>query len=65
MFLLEDELSVGLDIRVLHHTTLGHMLNSARTSDASNKLSPSGISLPSLEQMDLWDTRSVEQVVEE
>ena len=64
MFLLEDELSVGLDIGVLHHTTLGHMLNSTRTSDNSEGLSPSATSLTlSPEQMDLRDTRNVATVV--
>ena len=64
MFLLEDEILVGLNIRVLHHTTLGRMLNSTGTSVTSSKESPSDISpTPSLEQMDSRDMRDVATVV--
>ena len=64
MFLLEDEISVGLDIGVLHHTTLGHILNSGETSVASGEGSPLGTSLtPSPEQMDSRDTRNVVTVI--
>ena len=64
MFLLEDKILAGLNIGVLHHTTVGHILNSTGTSDNSKDpplldTSPS----PSLEQMDLRDTRNVVTVV--
>ena len=64
MFLLEDEILVGLNIGVLHHTTLGRMLNSAGTSVASGEGSPLDIS-PTLspEWMDLRDTRDVATVI--
>ena len=66
MFWLEDEISAGLNIGVLHHTMLGHMLNSGGTSIASGEGSPLATSLtPSPEQMDSRDMRSVERVVEE
>ena len=64
MFLLEDEISVGLDIGVLHHTTLEHMLSSAGTSVASGEGSPLDISpTPSPEWMDSRDTRNVATVI--
>ena len=64
MFLLEDEISAGLDIGVLHHTTLGHMLNSGGTSVASGEGSPLVTSpTPSLELMDSMDTRNVATVI--
>ena len=64
MFLLEDEISVGLDIRVLCHTTLGRMLNSRGTSVVSGEGSPLDTSpTPSLEQMDSRDMRNVETVI--
>ena len=64
MFLLEDELLVGLDIGVLRPTMLGRMLSSAGTSVASGEGSPSDTS-PTLspEQMDVRDTRNVVTVV--
>ena len=64
MFLLEDEILVGLDIGVLHHTTLGCMLTSEGTSIASGKGSLLGTSpTPSLEQMDSRDMRDVVTIV--
>ena len=64
MFWLENEISVGLDIGVLHHTTLGRMLSSGGTSVASGEGSPLATSLtPSLEQMDSRDMRNVETVI--
>ena len=64
MFLLEDKISAGLNIRVLHHTMLGCILSSAGTSVTSDEASPSDTSLtPSLEQMDSRDTRDVATVV--
>ena len=64
MFLLEDEILVGLDTGGFHPTTLAHMLNSAGTSITSDEPSPLDIS-PTLspEQMDLRDTRNVVTVV--
>ena len=64
MFLLEDEISAGLNIGVLHPTTLGRMWNSAGTSVASGEESPLDTSpTPSLEQMDSRDTRGVATVI--
>ena len=64
MFLLEDEISAGLDIGALHPTTLGRMLNSGGTSVASGEGSPLGTSsTPSPEQMDSRDMRSVATVI--
>ena len=64
MFLLEDEILAGLDIRVLHHTMLGHMLNSGGTSVTSGEGSPLVTSpTPSPEQMDSRDMRNVVTVI--
>ena len=62
--MLEDKISAGLDIGVLHPTTLGRMLNSGGTSIASGEGSPLAISpTPSPEQMDSGDTRNVATVI--